>query len=350
LDAVQNFDLDLRCNFWFNSATLQLATLEAHMTWCETQVAQFNQDIKLDTARIDRVVGAITRFQEFCKKDDELKAAMADNVFLQGSVATKTTVRPLGDDEFDVDAVYPFNLAAFGAHASPVQILEWFKARLKQSDFYKNKLIARDRCARIDYAGDFHVDIIPATKIMPEHQPYAVPAKDLGSWITNDPLGYVNWVKEIDGRASGIDSDGVGRFVRSCRMMKRWRDATFLSASAPSSIVLVTMLGKHDPSKKEYDPPLSDPLYPKYQTDIAYLYDMLRLTHSCLDAARRSAFMHPTLPKEDLSRGWDEKNLVPFMTKLQTCIDNLKLGIYSQDEKASLKHYKDAFGDTFPAS
>lgn len=74
------------------------------MTWCETQVTQFNEQIKLDSARVGRVAGAMKRFQEFCEKDDELKAGMAENVFLQGSVATKTVIKPLVGDEFDVDA------------------------------------------------------------------------------------------------------------------------------------------------------------------------------------------------------------------------------------------------------
>jgi hypothetical protein len=320
------------------------------MTWCETQVARFNDIIKLDSARIARVTAAIQRLQEFCKKDDELKLAMAGDIFLQGSVASQTVIRPLAGEEFDVDAVYPFHLNAFPHDTAPRVILEWFLSRLKQSDFYKKNLIPRDRCARIDYAGDFHVDVIPATGTLDYHRPYAVPARDRRSSITNDPVGYTSWIEEIDRRASGINADGVGRFVRCCRMMKRWRDTNFSTTNAPSSIVLVTMLGKHDPSKKGYNPPLSDPLYPEYPTDLAYLYDMLRLTHSCIDAARRSAFMHPTLPKEDLARGWDERYLKPFMTLLQACIDNLRLGIYSRDEKASLKHYKDAFGDTFPTS
>jgi hypothetical protein len=61
----------------------------------------------LDSARLDRVGGAIKRLQEFCKSDDELKVAIVGDVFLQGSVANKTVVRPLADGEFDVDAVYP---------------------------------------------------------------------------------------------------------------------------------------------------------------------------------------------------------------------------------------------------
>jgi hypothetical protein len=155
-------------------------------------------------------------------------------------------------------------------------------------------------------------------------------------------------VKAIDRNAVGVDQDGVSRFVKSCRIMKRWRDEMFTLDAAPSSILLVTMLGKHDPSRRDYSPPLDDPLYPKYLTDIAYLYDMLRLTHSCMSTTRRTAFMHPTISSEDLSRGWDTKHLAHFMEQLQRCIDNIRLGIYEADDASSIKHYQNAFGTTFP--
>ena len=247
-------------------------------------------------------------------------------------MATKTAIKPLADDEFDVDVVYPFKLGSFKEGVTPGQIIQWFLTRLKQSDFYKNMLIPRDRCARLDYAGDFHLDVIPGTNAVAGYQPYAVPAKDLGSWITNDPVGFVNWVAERDRRSDAVDTDGAGRFVRSCRIMKRWRDGKLEADKAPTSILLVTMLGKHDPTSTGYNPPLENPLYPQYKTDLAYLYDMLRLTHSCLHSSRRTAFLHPTILDEDLSRGWDTNTLECFLEKLQKCINWINVGIYAGRE------------------
>jgi hypothetical protein len=320
------------------------------MTWCESQFASFNDKIKLDPGRLERIRSAAQRLEEFCEKDDELRVARDGAVFLQGSVATSTVVKPLANDEFDVDVVYPFKLGAFPEDVIPSQIIQWFLSRLRQSDFYTKILIPRDRCARLDYAGDFHLDIIPATKTVDAHQPYAVPAKDVGSWITSDPNGFANWVAERDRRSNATDNDGVGRFVRCCRMAKRWRDAKLSAESAPTSILFVTMLGKHDPTVTGYNPPLENPLYPQYQTDAAYLYDMFRLTYSCLHSSRRTAFSHPTILDEDLSRGWDAKYLNYFLERLQTSINWIYLGIYAQHETESIGHYKNAFGDSFPAS
>jgi hypothetical protein len=51
--------------------------------------------------------------------------------------------------------------------------------------------------------------------------------------------------------------------VRCIRYMKRWRAEIFGEESAVSSILLVTMLGKHDPSIKNYYPALTNPLFSK---------------------------------------------------------------------------------------
>lgn len=317
--------------------------------WCKSQFQQFNDKIKLDVSRRGRIDSAITRFEEFARNDDELHVASKGSIFLQGSVATQTVIKPIADDEFDVDVIYPFDLAAFPNGTTPSQIVQWFLSRLSKSDFYRSKLIAKDRCARIDYARDFHIDIIPATSSVPEHRPYAVPAKDVGSWITNDPNGFTTWVAKIDARSNGLDSDGVGRFVRCCRYAKRWRDSVFGAESAPSSILLVTMLGRHDPSVTGYNPPLQSPLYPTYQYDVAYLYDMLRLTHSCIGLSKRSAFIHPTLG-EDLSVGWADRHLPNFMAKLATCIDKLGSAIRNDTESASISFYREALGSSFPGA
>ena len=317
--------------------------------WCEAQFAEFNERIKLDSTRRGRIDSAISEFITFCQKDEQLSLARSEQPFLQGSVLTKTVIKPLANDEFDVDVIYPFSLNRFGTpRPSPQAIIKWFIDRLKKKKFYADRLISKSRCARIDYAGDFHLDIIPSTTDVEEHQPYAVPARDLAVWTTNDPRGFAQWVQQCDERGGGFNSDGDGRFVRGVRLMKSWRDQFFGEKSAVSSILLVTMLGKHEPTGI-YNPPLQNPIYPQYPYDAAYLYDMLRITHSCIVNPPHNAFKHPTITDEDLARGWDTDYLSLFLKRLTTCINELKNGIYAETEEKAIEHYRLAFGDTFPA-
>jgi len=317
--------------------------------WCEAQFQKFNTRLKLDATRKDRIDSAIGAFKQFCHEDEQLSAAMSEEPFLQGSVATRTAIRPLTNDEFDADVIYPFSLASFGTPApTPKRIVDWFISRLKTRAFYAERLRPKNRCARINYAGDFHLDIIPSTKEIIAHQPYAVPARDLADWITNDPRGFVSWVEGLDTQSGWRDGAGDGRFVLGTRMMKRWRDQFFGAESGPSSILLTTMLGRHIP-KDGYLAPLENPLYPRYQSDAAYLYDMTRLTLSCIKNPPHYAFLHPTIPGEDLARGWDKDHLELFVTRIELFTLRLAAGIFSESEAKSVEYYKQAFGDTFPA-
>jgi hypothetical protein len=318
--------------------------------WCDEQFSAFDQLISLDKTRRARIESAISAFAKFIASDEQLLAASSGAPFLQGSVATRTAIRPLVGDEFDVDVIYPFRLSVFSAGSTPNQIVQWFLSRLKQNAFYKANLVAKKRCARIQYAGDFHVDIIPSTRELNSNQPYAVPARDLAAWKTNDPIGFANWVHFRDRRGGGIDGDGVGFFVRSIRVMKRWRDEFLSAQAAPSSMLLVTFLGNHDPAGGPYNPPIQGPLFPEHKNQAAYLYDLLRLTHSCLvgSTGRPEPFRNPVIPDEDLANGWQHTHLQTFLEKLDTCIEQLGAGIASDNGATSIEHYRRAFGDAFP--
>ncbi len=315
--------------------------------WCDQQFAKFDGRLKLDKGRQERITSALGGFVEFCRRDDQLRAAMSDAPFLQGSVPSGTAIRPLGNDEYDVDVIYPFRLAALSDRA-PAAIFRWFAGRVQESPIYRGKLTLKHRCVRVNYAGDFHMDIIPSTRDVPGQQPYAVPTRDLAAWVTNDPTGLVDWIRTKD-RASGMpDADGDGAFIRSVRMMKRWRDQFFGTDPRPSSILLTTILGRHEASVRAYNPPLTDPLYPGNRHDAAYLYDMLRLTHGCIQHPESRPFAHPIMPAEDLRRDWDATFTTLFLDRLAACIAHLRRGIDATNDPQAAGHFQQAFGETFP--
>ncbi|MCK6458211.1 MAG: nucleotidyltransferase [Phycisphaerae bacterium] len=319
------------------------------MMWCEAQFAKFDEKLRLDQGRRDRIQSALGAFNDFCQRDEQLRAALAEPPFLQGSVPMLCAIKPLGKDEYDVDVVYPFRLAAWKEpRPGPGTLVKWFTSRLKENEFYSGRMEIKNRCVRIHYKGDFHVDLIPSAVDVDAHKPYAVPAKDLSDWITNDPRGFVDWFLQRD-KASGMaDSDGCGVLIRSVRIMKRWRDQFFGSDARPTSILLTTILAKHEASAKTYSPPLPDPYYPKYPTTAAYLYDLIRLTVGCIKDASRTAFEHPTIRGEDLRRNWDDSFAKAFVERLDASARSLLAGIQSGTDAAATPHYLHAFGETFP--
>lgn len=316
--------------------------------WCEAQFTKFDTRIKLDKTRRERIESAVSAFTNTCQNDRPIASVMAANPFLQGSVPTRTAIKPLGNDEYDVDVILPIRLAALSPlQRTPEGVFQWFQSALNRVGFGRGRLSPKSRCIRANYAGDFHVDIIPATQDVSVAKPYAIPSRDRRAWLANDPIGFASWLTTRD-RASGMpDSEGDGVLVRSIRAMKRWRDQFFGNDSRPSSILLTTMLGRHEASTNNYDPPLRDRLYPEYRATAAYLYDLLRLTQSCMQRADTTAFTHPTLP-EDLRRDWDEPFRRRFLDRLSASINALKDGIWNNDDRQSATAYQRAFGETFP--
>lgn len=316
--------------------------------WCDQQFAKHNARLELDATRLDRIESAVRSFGKFAENDEELGSAIAGEPFLQGSVASRTSVRPIETDEYDVDVVYPLDLDSL-VTADPAPILDWFETRLARSATYSERMVRMNRCVRINYAGDFHMDIIPATDSLSDKQPYAVAARDLADWLQTDPVGFAAWVAMQDARSGYRDGNGSGIFNRSVRYLKRWRDHFFTDDAKPSSILLVTILGKHEASRT-YNPPVVDPLFPTYKNEAAYLYDLLRLTLSCLDAPPHSAFEHPTNPGEDLGGSWVSDYLGEFLDCVRMTIDHLSQAISSSSRETAIEHYQDALGPSFPAS
>jgi len=104
-------------------------------------------------------------------EDSEL-ADFSPEIYAQGSFALGTAVRPLGEDEYDVDAVCLLDLT--DSQVTQCELKEMVGRRLKHpSSRYKDKIDPEDggqRCWTIQYAdgSQFHLDVLPALPDRPE--------------------------------------------------------------------------------------------------------------------------------------------------------------------------------------
>lgn len=117
-------------------------------------------------------------------------------IYPQGSIRLKTAVRPLGHDEFDVD------LILFLPHADLAnreEIMAAVRQRLKEHSIYSKLMSELPRGFRINYAGDYHLDITPGKRH--EHswlkgQPLWIPDKKEGLKESN-PKGMAEIFDEV---------------------------------------------------------------------------------------------------------------------------------------------------------
>jgi len=196
---------------------------------------------------------------EWLSADSSPVRGLDPQIYAQGSLRIGTTVKPLKSEEFDLDLVCELSASAT---APPMGVYELLWSRMESNLRYQPLLRRRPRCIRIDYASDFHLDIVPAVPdphgttlgslLIPDHEEQ--------SWLPSNPKGYALWLDEQarlplrEKRAMGATIEPL-RAVQpanskpplklAVQLLKRQRDVTFASRSEapPPSIVLTTLAG-----------------------------------------------------------------------------------------------------------
>jgi hypothetical protein len=118
--------------------------------------------------------------------DPELAGAW---IYVHGSVALGTTVKPLARAEYDVDLVC--HIPHGSPAAQPTVLKKLVGDRLKDHSTYVRLLEEMRRCWRLNYAGEFHMDITPS--VPNPACPLGgelVPDKELRRWKPTNPIGY----------------------------------------------------------------------------------------------------------------------------------------------------------------
>lgn len=236
-------------------------------------------------------------------------AAILQDIFPQGSLRIGTTVRPWLREEYDLDLVLWLDLAEI----DPLQLLILVEQRLRAHSDYDKRVERKNRCLRLNYAGQFHLDILPAR---PDRRMggtnLLVPDRAARCWKESNPKGYASW---FDARgeevrvylepraAASVEPLPLPEEVReknalqlAVQLLKRWRDLRFAETPelAPISIVLTTLCGLH---------------YGGEAHPFEALCAIVRGINQSIPAIGRLRVLNPTNPFEDLSERWDREPL-----------------------------------------
>jgi len=199
-------------------------------------------------------------------------------IYPQGSFALGTVIKPIGDEDYDVDAVC--RLDRTPTNISQMRLKAMVGNRLKQHGKYSQMLDPKDggrRCWTLQYAEEtkFHLDILPAIPDDPnwlirlgvpnELARHAIEITDKTTWDTDpdwpksNPMGYVLWFKartqarlnegrqilamEKRARVEDIQDYEVRTpLQRVIQILKRHRDVQYPEdADKPISIIITTL-------------------------------------------------------------------------------------------------------------
>ncbi|MEQ9120664.1 cyclic GMP-AMP synthase DncV-like nucleotidyltransferase [Fulvivirga sp.] len=227
----------------------------------EELLARIAQELQLNRTRIEKMESAYNAVSEVLKKDEDFFDGLVIEIYAQGSKRIETTVKPINDEDFDLDTVLHVYDPYY--NHSPEQIYTALVKALEKGG-YKDIMEKKTRCVRLNYKGDFHMDILPAC--MPdalEKEMIKIPEKALKDWSSGNPKGYAKWFLVIANSVqesllkkyseilleAQIETEPLPSEVyektplqRAVQLMKRYRDIYFKSRDYRVSSIVITTL------------------------------------------------------------------------------------------------------------
>jgi hypothetical protein len=285
----------------------------ANITLTETQAT-----------RIDRALTAIsTIFLTYFEGDVE--------IYVQGSFATGTTVKPLTADqtdnpgEFDVDIV--LERAEWGDAQSALSEVEDV---LRAFDKYSDKLSGQQKesCIRLEYAPDqdtgvgFHVDIVPIKNIDGKRE---VALRTPNSWKLSDSKALIAWTQEFQEQQPYLTA--------TIMALKRMRDVKNLTVELPSIVILALLENAY----RQTD---------SYFEDLLGVLDGINASFS--GGLAELAVQNPVNHREDIIGKWRDDPAI--FEKVRKFINDSRINLSSALQPISEDDIREVMSDDFTSA
>ena len=279
-----------------------------------------------------------------CLKDGE--------IYPQGSIRLGTTVKPIGQEEFDVDLVF-FTPNVSRSDIKPTELNRLIGNRLREHEKYRNMIEPLKRGWRITYADEFHLDITPSINNHTEdNNSEFVPDRKLQDWKPSNPKDYAEWLDSSalklpefsyifkDSVIVALEEHRVSDFPenneiksllkRYIQILKRHRDIMFQGKEhRPISIIISTL------ATYAYNDCISKKVY---DNEFDLLVDVIKEMSNFIQYYGGKYFiLNPTTDYENFAERWNEvpakkkafdlwhKDAFEFFTKLSTLTGHHKI-------------------------
>lgn len=225
-------------------------------TQLEDTLAKMAEAAELDPTRWGRLKSAYKAISQWLSEDPAFFGAVEIEIYPQGSVSIGTTTKPYGKTEFDLDVVIHIKLLS--SDYNPEEIFNEVVRRLNENETYKKMSEAKSRCVRLNYQGDFHLDVVPGCMVVVYNDKLIdIPDQKKMIWLRSCPKGYQGWFIDIANKveltflekafsASKVKIEDYARkkpLQRAVQLIKMRRNILFNKnpGNAPTSIILTTL-------------------------------------------------------------------------------------------------------------
>ena len=248
----------------------------------------------------------------------------------QGSYAHQTIIKPVQDnDEFDADILVFIRDGDFDPDNFVTNYVDSIYNVFKDNNNYKDMVTRNTRCVTINYAGNFHLDVVPCVEYDDTH--YICNRQDK-KYEKTDGDGYKSWLIEKNKIV------GSNYFRKSTRLLKFLRDHK--DNFSVKSILLTTMLGN-----EVDDNGLDDSDFSDLPTTLKTLSN--RLNYFLRAHPTVPTIENPMLPEENFNRHWDNKKYANFRDKFDIYNKRINEAFDDKNHDESVKKWRKLFGDNF---
>ena len=291
------------------------------------RVADFNEflsdHVNINQSRLNKLNGHVDAVRTHLSRylDD------FEKVERQGSYALRTIIKPQEHREYDAD------ILLFMKHQpgkKPADYINDAYNCLRQHGTYRDMVRRKTRCVTVDYAGDFHLDVVPCVEI--NGQRYICNNKTNQFEIT-DGTGYRDWFNEKTQITNG-------NLKGATRVLKYMRDHKG-NFTAPS-ILLTTLIGM---SVQDNESDANFKTVPDTLKTVCNRINDFLQAHPF-----KPEIPNPVLPEETFTRHWDQNKYRNFREKFEIYTGQVNDAFDETDPQKSVQKWQKLFGEDFGKS
>ena len=287
----------------------------------EQEFARFlSKEVNLNASRLQDLNRRVAYITSLLKDLDAFKG-----VEKQGSYALGTIIKPTKDRGYDVDILL---LMRHCPGKEPKDYIRDVYKRLKRDKTYKDKVHLATRCAYIEYAGDFHMDIVPC--IAKGKQRLIFNGKENKIEVT-DGTGYRDWLDQKNRVTNG-------QLKKVTKLLKYLRDHK--NNFTVKSILLTTLVGLH-----VHDNEVGSTAYKDTPTALKTISN--RINSFLQSKERMPTIRNPALRSEKFTRRWNQKKYSQFRKMFNIYNDKINEAFDATDPDGSIAKWQKLFGRNF---
>ena len=285
--------------------------------------------VNLNQSRIDTLDARLDAVESFLNSHETFGDLVAEDLIPQGSYAHKTIIKPVAGHDFDVDVLVPMHTQA---DFEPSDYIAALYAALRSSGVYREMTSRQTRCVTVQYANEFHIDLVPYL------------ARDGSHWIVNrhentyelsNPERFNEWLDEHN-------RDADLHLVPIIRILKYLRD--FKQTFSAKSIILTTLVGNQVHSARAVG-------------DAGYYADIPTALLHILSDLDGYLQMTPLLPViadpggtgDDFAQRWDQEQYSNFRSRVHRYCEKVTEAYIAADEAVSVALWQELLGSDFRA-